>query len=202
MHFHLEERRHTTQRHRRKLLVALTSDAALLRGLGWRLGLATLGLRAHRASPPPFLFLYKQTFNHCAERRGGQPIVRHRQERKEGWPTAGGGSGPSGAPFNRSIGDIQLLVFLSQQLSHALKGEWNPFRRGPIQSTRTCRRINRYRKMSQHRGLRPRSLRSRQGVVHSDRAGRDWQKSRAGTRRSRSARSPGTVLADTPRSPE
>ena len=64
-----------------------------------------------------------------------------------------------------------------------------------IQSTRTCRRINRYRKMSQHRGLRPRSPRSRQGVVPSDRAGRDWQESRAGTRRSGTARSLGTVPA-------
>ncbi len=71
-----------------------------------------------------------------------------------------------------------------------------------IQSTRTWRRINRYRKMSQHRGLRPRSPRSRQGVVPQDRAGRDWQESRAGTRRSGTARSPGTVPADTPRSPE
>ena len=94
--------------------------------------------------------------------------------------------------------DTQILALLLYRRLWELPGK-PPL---AIQSTRTCRRINRYRKMSQHRGLRPRSPRSRQGVVRSDRAGRDWQESRAGTRRSGTARSLGTVPARRPRSPE
>jgi hypothetical protein len=46
------------------------------------------------------------------------------------------GQGTFRASLHRNVGQIQLMLFVPEERSVALKGRWGPFRRGPIRVAR------------------------------------------------------------------